>query len=600
MRLWMVRLSGVWMLAYGCCSACGKNEDPLPSSQELCKPGQPCWPTQAEWRQLRSRLTGTLERVSSPAEPCVRDKDSEACAAAMREHENPYALQDHAGATQSLGWFEAWEPATSAYAVAARDAHDVAAAVNFARERQIRLVVKGTGHDYLGRSTAPDSLLVWTHAMRDITLHDAFVASGCEAEAGIPAVTLGAGTRWLEAYRAVTVEHGRYVQGGGCTSVGAVGGFLQGGGFGSWSKKFGTAAASMLEAEVVTADGKVRIANACQNQDLFWALRGGGGGTFGIVTKATLMTHPLPDLFGFVFGEIRAANDQAFEQLLSRFLDFYRETLHNERWGEQVAVHGNDTLELALSFQGMSAGEAEASWRPFLGWLEEQPDSYEVTTNFQAVPAAGMWDYEFLQAAAPDNIVRDLRPGQPGNMFWWASNRGEVATYWYAYKSRWLPFALFEPARASTLAGALFDASRHWSVSLHFNKGLSGAAPDALSRTRETSMNPRVTDAAALVIAGASGRGHPGVPGLEPDEAEATTQRDAVASAMDIIRDLAPGAGAYVNEADYFEPDWQQSFWGENYARLLAIKREYDPRGLFTCHHCVGSERTPADRQRAD
>jgi hypothetical protein len=63
-----------------------------------------------------------------------------------------------------------------------------------------------------------------------------------------------------------------------------------------------------------------------------------------------------------------------------------------------------------------------------------------------------------------------------------------------------------------------------------------------------------------------------------------------VTAAMNKIRSITPDAGAYVNEADYFEPDWQKTFWGENYARLLDIKHKYDPDGLFFCHHCVGGE----------
>src|SRR5664279_1617302 len=94
---------------------------------------------------------------------------------------------------------------------------------------------------------------------------------------------------WLHAYDMVTTKGGRYVQGGGCTTVG-VAGLIQGGGFGSFSKHYGLAAAALLEAEVVTADGYVRIANACNNPDLFWALKGGGGGSFGVVTKLTLLS----------------------------------------------------------------------------------------------------------------------------------------------------------------------------------------------------------------------------------------------------------------------------------------------------------------------
>jgi FAD/FMN-containing dehydrogenase len=79
-------------------------------------------------------------------------------------------------------------------------------------------------------------------------------------------------------------------KGGGCTTLG-VAGLVQSGGFGSFSKNYGLAAAALLEAEVVvTADGTVRIANACTNADLFWGLKGGGGGSLGVVTRLTLRT----------------------------------------------------------------------------------------------------------------------------------------------------------------------------------------------------------------------------------------------------------------------------------------------------------------------
>jgi FAD/FMN-containing dehydrogenase len=100
------------------------------------------------------------------------------------------------------------------------------------------------------------------------------------------------------------------VQGGGCATVG-VAGLVLGGGFGSYSKTYGTAAASLLEAEVITADGVVRIANACTHPDLFWALKGGGGGSFGVLTRLTLRTHDLPETFGFVDAAIQAHSEGA-------------------------------------------------------------------------------------------------------------------------------------------------------------------------------------------------------------------------------------------------------------------------------------------------
>ena len=126
--------------------------------------------------------------------------------------------------------------------------------------------------------------------MNAITVHDAFSAQGADGDP-VPAVSAGAGCVWLHAYQAVTDGAGRYVQGGSCTTVG-IPGLVLGGGFGSFS--YGTAACSLVEAEIVTADGQIRIVNQAREPLLFWALKGGGGGTFGAVTRVTLATTNSP------------------------------------------------------------------------------------------------------------------------------------------------------------------------------------------------------------------------------------------------------------------------------------------------------------------
>ncbi len=555
-----------------------------------CTPTQACWPAAADWQKLGQRLAGRLIVPQSPWLPCQNKGEKEACEASLSNLKNPFFFEDQPGGTESSGWLDAWTAVPSAYAVEAENTADVEAAVKFARDHNLRLVIKGTGHDYLGRSTAPDSLLVWTHKMRRVTMNDSFVGQGCpNTAAGVPAVTMEAGTRWIEAYQEVTVRHGRYVQGGGCTTVGAVGGFIQGGGFGSWSKKFGTAAAGMLEAEVVTADGKVLVANACQNQDLFWALRGGGGGTFGVVTRMTVMTHPLPNSFGWVSGTISAKTDDAFKALIERFLTFYRERLSNEHWGEQVRVNADNTLKLSLAFEGLTIVEARQLWQPFDTWVNSRPE-YTMKVGIGTLPGSEMWNYAVLSKSAPDAVRTDSRPGASKDLFFWSDDRGQVSVYWYAYTSRWIPLDKFEETHVKQFSESLFAASRNWPIELHFNKGQAGASADALRRGMETSMNPAVFKAAALAIVAAAGEGLPGVPGRDPNFAWGKTRRERVNASMKIIREATPGAGSYVNEADYFEPDWQSSFWGENYPRLLAIKHKYDPKGFFTCHHCVGSK----------
>src|ERR1700742_1724571 len=282
--------------------------------------GDPAWPSEASWNQLDRDVGGRLIKVRSPLADCIGGTPDATCEQLFKELKNPYFLGDEVGLTQSLGWVGAWTSEPSVYAVAAKTTEDVVAAVNFARVNNLRLVVKGGGHSFQGTSSAADSLLIWTRAMNKIVLHDAFVGQGCDkSQDPQPAVTIGAGAMWIDAYRAVTTEAGRYVQGGGCTTVG-VAGLIQSGGFGNCSKRFGTAAAGLLEAEIVTADGAVRIANASTNSDLFWAIKGGGGGSLGVLTKVTLRTRDLPEFFGTASMTIEAGSDAAYRQLISRFV----------------------------------------------------------------------------------------------------------------------------------------------------------------------------------------------------------------------------------------------------------------------------------------
>jgi FAD/FMN-containing dehydrogenase len=252
------------------------------------------WPSRAKWRALDKQVGGRLITTSLPWVNATPET--------FELLKNPFWNEEQPGALQSTGWYGAWTAAASPYAVRAQQTSDIVAAVNFARENNVKLVVKGTGHDYLGRNMAPDSLLVWTHDMRNITMHDAFVPQGAPAgTAPVHAMTVEAGTRWLEAYRAATLA-GRFVAGGGCTSVGACGGFTFGSGFGPFAKRYGTGSGGIVQAEIVTADGKVRTVNEYSEPDLFFGVRGGGGGTYGIVSRVTLLTHPIPSTVGIVTG----------------------------------------------------------------------------------------------------------------------------------------------------------------------------------------------------------------------------------------------------------------------------------------------------------
>jgi FAD/FMN-containing dehydrogenase len=543
------------------------------------RPGEPGWPSDAEWAALDEAVGGRLAPVAIP------DLGSEE---ARKLVANPFWLGDQAGLTESSGWLDGWTSSPSAYVVRAASAADVAAAVRFAQARNIRLVVRGGGHSYLGGSNAPDSLLVWTRDMEAIELHDAFTPAGC-ATAPVPAVSVGAGCIWGRVYDAATTRGGRYVQGGGCTSVG-VAGLVLGGGFGSFSKMFGLAAASLLEAEIVTADGEIRIVNSCREPDLFWALKGGGGGTFGVVTRLTLRTHDLPETFGAVRFTVRARSDGAFRRLLARFVAEYAAHLFNPHWGEQVRATPDNVLSCEMLFAGLSGAAAGEAWRGLRNFVDASPGDYETTAPFQvlAAPARRLWDKTFLEQI-PGAIVADDRPGARPRDFWWAGDGDQAGAFWHGYHSAWLPASLLEGEGREKLVSAWFEASRIWDVAFHFNKGLAGADAATLARSRDTSMNPQVLDAFALAIIAGEGapifRGFP-----EPDRVRARENASRIAQSMAALKAAAPGAGNYLSECDYFNENWREASWGVHAARLERIKRRYDPQGVFTVHHGVGSE----------
>ncbi len=562
--------------------------------------------------------------VDFPLSILKTDPDSAASKLLLENIKNPYYIGDQPGLTETLGWVDAWATKPSVYAVAARNAHDIAAAVNFARDNNLRLAVKGGGHSYQGTSNAPDSLLIWTRHMNEIEMHPEFVPQGCEHTLQPqPAVTVGAGTIGIQAYEAVTTKAGKYVQGGGCLTVGLAG-LVQGGGFGSYSKHYGSAAGSLLEAEVVTADGQIRIANACTNPDLFWALKGGGGGSFGVVSKLTLRVHDLPEFFGAANFKVKAVSDDAFHRLIREFVSFYKEHLFNDHWGEQAQFNPDNTLEIKMIFQGLDLEQAKKVWQPFREWVANLPHEYSLEGRLPivSIPARHFWDVQWWKEHWPEiafpnpngnpligafdyGLVHliphpilefDKRPGAGPNNAWWKGNTGEAAWFIWGYESLWLPDSLLENDAQQRLADALFASSRISSVSLHFNKGLAGAPPEAIAWAKDTATNPAVMTAFALVIvADAQGPAYPGIPGHEPSVEEGRKAATRIHQCVDQLRAIVPNPGAYVSESNYFEHGWQNAYWGSNHARLAEIKRKYDPDGLFIVHNGVGSEEWSAD-----
>jgi FAD/FMN-containing dehydrogenase len=584
--------------ASGAASLVGLRPRPLfaTTATRRVRPSDPGWPSKAAWKRLNDAVDGNLIPVEFPINACLSSSQSADCKALFANVKNPYYIGDNPGITQTLGWVDAWATKPSVYAVAARNADDLAAAVDFARENNLRLVVKGGGHSYQGTSNAPDSLLIWTRPMHDIAIHQDFVPAGCKS-APQRAVTVGSGTIWMQAYDSVTTKAGAYVQGGGCTTVG-VAGLIQSGGFGSFSKHYGMAAAGLLEAEVITADGKVRIANACTNPDLFWALKGGGGGTFGVVSKLTLRVRNLPELAGGANFTVKASSDEAYRRLIRHSIGFYRDSLFNDHWGEQAHLSPGNKLEISMVHLGLSTEESRKVWQPFLNWIAQSPASYtiEAEPEIGSMPFRHWWDVDWSKEHHRDVFKADSRASVSPNNVWWNGDGGQVGCVIWGFESLWMPASLLQDDSQEKLANALFSASRFSGVELHFNKGLAGAPSEAIEAARDTAMNPSVCDAFALaIVADGQGPAYPGIANHEPDAVKGRAAADRVHRCMNELRAIASSGGAYVSESNFFESDFEHSYWGTNHPRLAQIKKKYDPDGLFFVHNGVGSEQWSPD-----
>src|ERR1017187_5358558 len=187
--------------------------------------------------------------------------------------------------------------------VRAVDAADVMTSVNFARENGLDLSIRGGSHSVPGFGTNDGGVVIDLSRMKGIRVDP--TARTVRAEGGCT---------WGDLFRA-TYEFGMTTPGGIISTTG-IGGLTLGGGIGHLSRGRGLSIDNLLSADVVTADGRFRVASERENPDLFWALRGGGG-NFGVVTSFEYRLHPVKDVFvGLVFFELSAAK---------QILEFYRQ-----------------------------------------------------------------------------------------------------------------------------------------------------------------------------------------------------------------------------------------------------------------------------------
>ncbi|KAK0737580.1 hypothetical protein B0T21DRAFT_383523 [Apiosordaria backusii] len=280
------------------------------SHKQHCKavPGTPDWPSPASWARLNESLAGRLLQPPPPGAVCHPGQPTYDAAECPNLISNWSSLDYHHTNPISTYWnnwnndtclpYQGYPCSGQGYplfVINATTARHVQLGVQFAKKHNIRLVVKNTGHDFIGRSNAPNSLSIWVHNLKDWKYHGSgFRPKKCKSTLPGTYLTAGSGSQMWDIYTRLDEINQTIVGGGGKTV--ALGGYLTGGGHSLLSPHYGMAADQVVEIEAVTPSGEIITANSCQNQDLFWAILGGGGSTFAIPTTFTLKTHPTPRL----------------------------------------------------------------------------------------------------------------------------------------------------------------------------------------------------------------------------------------------------------------------------------------------------------------
>ncbi|KAI1365805.1 FAD-binding domain-containing protein [Xylaria arbuscula] len=523
-------------------------------------PEDPSWPLETQWNALNSSIGGRLIKTVPLAHVCFEpNHGADACEAVQTLYNeiqpriddpasiisayftndscNPFLADD--GYTCTLGNL-------APYAINVSDASSVVAGINFARDHNLRLTIKNTGHDFLGRSTGRGALELWTHYLDAIE----FSNYSSPHYTG-PAVRMGAGIQSFEVSQAAQ-ERGLRVVGGFCPTVGIAGGWLQGGGHGPLGSRYGLGADNVLEFEVVTVNGQHLVATPTQNEDLFWALSGGGPGNFAIALSVTLKAHPDGKVAGAQWIMPNTDND-AFWKVLDIWLKHW--VILDLLPGLSIASAFNEQMFILnyASWPDASAEQLSAAFIPFFEEIKDLPVQFTVNETAEHDTWRDHFQY-FTQFPydthntnggrfIPRTLVRD--------------HRDEL-------------LSTFRSIVTNTTAGVGMIGGNYTYLN-------TGASPGS------NAVNPPWRDAlfsTNIIIEMAV-------------DAPYSVARDDLAQMnmyQDQLRALTPGGGSYMSESTYNNPNWKQDYYGSTYDKLLRIKHKYDPEGILWASVAVASD----------
>jgi FAD/FMN-containing dehydrogenase len=470
-------------------------------------------PTAVDWSALGRRLSGTLIR---PGEVGYR---------------TAVELSDPS--------YDVVSPQGVAYCASASD---VVSCVEFVRNHGILFSARAGGHSYAGYSTS-------TGLVIDVT-RLAGVQPGSDSIA-----VVGAGVRLIDVYSTLGAQS-LALPGGSCPTVG-IAGLALGGGVGVLGRKFGLTCDNLLGAQVVLASGEQVRASAGSHPDLYWALRGGGGGNFGIVTSFTFQCHPIGELglFTLVWPWSSAA------QVISAWLE-WAPNAPDELWSNCQLLNDQSTPQgvgPAARVTGVYVGDLdslESLLAPFLASVDKSPFTRFV--GAAAYPQAMMIEAGCEGDTVPECHLPSENPAGILTRQPWAAKSDYVDTA--------LPQAGVESLVAAVEQRHISPVLSGGGIVLDASGGaINAVAPGATAFVHRTAL-------ASLQYSAIWQTGDP--------VTTITANHQWLQTAWQSMRPYVNGE-AYQNYIDPTLARWREAYYGANLPRLEQIKRAYDPGNLF-------------------
>jgi FAD/FMN-containing dehydrogenase len=428
-------------------------------------------------------------------------------------------------------------PAAIAYCTSPAD---VQASLAFVRRSGLPFAARAGGHSYAGYSTS-SGLVVDVTRINSIDIN---------TNSGI--ATIGAGARLVDVYASLA-RHGLVIPAGSCPTVG-VAGLTLGGGVGVLGRKFGLTCDNLLAAQIVTADGRLLTSDGQHNADLFWALRGGGGGNFGIVTSFTFQTHPVATLSLFTWQwpwSSAATVVDAWQHWAPHAPD--------ELWSNCVLLSTTKGSNPIVLVNGVYVG----SIGPLNALLQQLSNQIGVAPTSKYVTSAGILDAMLYEAGCSGKSVSECHlPGQ--------TTDGQVQRAIESAKSDYFT-SLLPRQGINNLVNAI-NARQNSTTMSGGGIGLD-AYGGAINRVAANAT--AFAHRNALFSAQYNADWHTGA-----SNAVVTANHTWLTNTWQSMRPYASGA-AYQNYVDPDLANWQQAYYGSNLPRLQHVKATYDPGNFF-------------------